>query len=288
MLLGFTVSNFLPFHHSSGLKWIRIIDVKAERSCFTYCNVDTMRWHVEKTTSELAYFFINSDPSVVSMPYTTWCLRNGWLWGAGGSYKSFLNRTRRVLLLLTTSASVTFYASLVPLVTDVLKDHITFPEVPVMQMASTFITTLTVIHAALSSLLAILFVGVFEGSLRHLPDCGFCRCHRKTEEKEDIYIASSMVVIDIEDDTDDGCKCTFKCCMSYFYLTFIYVFLGCTIITSLGFSTLLLDGTCWSNLWQWLVTVILGILSHALVLDPMKTLLVAIVKKRHRDDMKLY
>ena len=247
-----------------------------------------MRWHVDKLTSKLAYCFINTDPSAISMSYTTWCLRNGWLWGVGGSCKSFLNRTRRMLLLMATSSCVAAYALLVPLVANILKDHVTLPEVPIMQLASTSITTLTVIYAGLSSLLAILFIGIFEGALRHLPVCGPYRCCSKAVEKDDIYLASSMVVIDIEDDTDDGCKCTLKCCMSYFYLTFLVVFLGCTIITSLGFSTMLLDGTCWSNLWQWLVTVILGILSHAMVLDPMKTLLVAIVKKRRQDDMKLY
>ena len=247
-----------------------------------------MRWHVDKLSSKLAYFFINTDPSAISMSYTTWCLRNGWLWGVGGSCKSFLNRTRRMLLVMATSSCVAAYALLVPFVANILKDHVTLPEVHLLQLLSTSITTLTVIYAGLSSLLAILFIGPFEGALRYHPACGPCRCCNKTDEKEDIYLASSMVVIDIEDDTDDGRKCTLKCCRFYFYLTFLFVFLGCTIITSLGFSTMLLDGTCWSSLWQWLVTVILGILTHALVLDPMKTLVVAIVKKRRQDDMKLY
>ena len=209
-----------------------------------------MRWNIDKVAGKWAYFFINTDPSAISMSYTTWCLRNGWLWGVGGSCKSFLNRTRRMLLLMATTSCLAAYALLIPLVADILKDHVTLPEVPIMQMASTSITTQTVIHAALSSILAILFIGPFEAVARHLPVCGPCRCCSKPEEKQDICLASSMVVIDIEDDTDDGCKCTTKCCRSYTHLTFLFVFLAGVIITSLGFATLLLDGTCWSSLWQ--------------------------------------
>ena len=292
----FNNNHIFLFIPNSGMKWVRITDVKENQTIFSKICRNNLRarWVTGATQNDPAYFIINTSPVVATMSYLSWCVKNAWVWGPGGSCKAFLTRSRRFILVLAIASYISVITVIAPSfrAIDVIDGFI--PQVHLINLGAIPFTTDTIIQAAVNSLAAFVVVVFNEAILRCLMPVLECCCCCKDQGKDSDgvdpkkSIDHDMVVIDIEEEIND-CKniCSCKCCVTYTLSSTVYFLIATCIIGSLGFVVIVLDGVCYQTLLHFVLSTIVGLFMHAFVFDPLKAAFVTIRKMVRKDDMPI-